>query len=161
MADVPFRLQYTLSCWQRLVPHCRLCGTGFAALAVVVFLFLFVAAIVAAWSFKLQQLAAFAVSALLVLVLCRKVFAGLVDVLLVPVRRMDVIVEENAAGILVGDERWYLFLDGITDLRKLSDDIWTVQFFNGWVLHIPVSAIQDDQIAHLRSAMERGRTPKP
>ena len=43
---------------------------------------------------------------------------------------------DTRAGILIGTERWYLFLDGITDLRKFRDDTWTIQHFNGSVLHI-------------------------
>ena len=38
-------------------------------------------------------------------------------------------------------------------LRKATN-----QHFNGCVLHIAVAAISDDQLAHLRAAMERGRT---
>jgi hypothetical protein len=73
---------------------------------------------------------------------------------------MDVIIEKDAAGILVGGERWYLFLDGITDIRKFRDDIWTIQHWNGSVLHIVAAAITDEQIDYFRAAMERGRTPE-
>ena len=73
---------------------------------------------------------------------------------------MDVVVEEDAAGILLGTERWYLFLDGITEIRKYRDDTWTIQHWNGSVLHIPVSAITVDQLEHMRRAMELGRTPE-
>jgi hypothetical protein len=73
---------------------------------------------------------------------------------------MDVTLEETAAGILVGEERWYLFLDGITDIRKFRDDIWTIQQFNGAVLNIAASAITEQQLEHIRAAMERGRTPE-
>ena len=72
---------------------------------------------------------------------------------------MDVIVEENAAGILFGTERWYLFLDGITGLRRFSDNTWTIQHYNGTTFLIDASAISEDQIDYLKAAMERGRTP--
>src|SRR5262249_21259832 len=87
-------------------------------------------------------------------------FAVLLDVLLVPVRHMDVEVEENGAGILLGRERWYLFLDGFTDLTRFRADTWTLEHFNGCVLHITASAISDDQLDHIRAAMKRGRTPE-
>src|SRR5262245_28866581 len=90
----------------------------------------------------------------------RGLFVGVLDVLFVPIRQMDVDVEENAAGVLIGAERWYLFLDGITDIRKLSDDTWTIQHWNGCVLHIAAAAITDEQIDYLRASMERGRAPE-
>jgi hypothetical protein len=80
-------------------------------------------------------------------------------VLMVPVRRIDIVVEENAAAILIGTERWYLFLDGITDLRN-DRNTWTIQHWNGIVLHEPADAISEDQIEHLKKAMQRGRTPE-
>ena len=41
-----------------------------------------------------------------------------------------------------------------------SSGISTIEHHNGSVLHIPAGEITDDQLAHLRSAMERGRTPE-
>jgi hypothetical protein len=93
-------------------------------------------------------------------VLSRGLFVGLLDVALVANREMDVVVEENVAGVLLGAERWYLFLDGFIDMRKYREDTWTLQHFNGCVLHIAASAITEDQLAHFRSAMARGRTPE-
>jgi hypothetical protein len=92
--------------------------------------------------------------------LFRGLFTGLIDVILVPRRDIDLIIEENAAGILLGSERWYLFLDGIISIHQHHRGIWTIQHHNGSVLHIPAKEITDDQLAHLRAAMERGRTPE-
>lgn len=64
----------------------------------------------------------------------RGIFVGLLDVLLIAVRVMDGVIEENAAGILLGKERWYLFLDGITDIRILYRGTWTIQHFNGCMI---------------------------
>jgi len=160
MPEIPFHLRYTLSRSQRLVPHLRIWGLPLTLFVVPMFLFFCVQTVVAACLLSGFGLAVFGGLTLVGLVLYRGLFVGLLDVLLVPVRRMDVLAEENAAGILIGSERWYLFLDGITDLRKFSDDTWTVQHFNGCVLHIAADAIRDDQVAHLRAAMERGRTPE-
>jgi hypothetical protein len=42
----------------------------------------------------------------------------------------------------------------------LTAGVWTLRHWNGTVLHIPADAITDAQLAHLRAAMERGRTPE-
>lgn len=160
MLQIPFHLWYTLSRPQRLVPHLRIWGTPLTLFVVVMVLFFCVQTVVSACSLSGAGVAVFGSLALFVFVLYRGLFVGLLDVLLVPVRCMDVIVEENATGILVGTERWYLFLDGITDLRKFRDDTWTIQHFNGCVLHIAASAIREEQIAYIRTGMERGRTPQ-
>src|SRR4051794_12426201 len=118
MPHPPFHLRYTLSRGQRLVPHVRIWGVASTLYVVVLFAFFGTEAVVSAWSLSAAGLAVFGGLALFVFVLFRGLFVGLLDVLLVPMRRMDVVVEEGAAGILVGAERWYLFLDGITDLRK-------------------------------------------
>jgi hypothetical protein len=160
MAQIPFHLRYKLSRLQRLVPHLRIWGAPQALLALVLFLFFCVQTVSYACRVSVEGGAMFGGLAVVVFVLYRGLFVGLFDVLLVPVRYMDVIVEENAAGVQIGSERWYLFLDGITDLRKFRDDTWTIQHYNGCVLHIAADAIREDQIAHLRAAMERGRTPE-
>src|SRR5262249_4681497 len=59
-----------------------------------------------------------------------------------------------------GSRRWYLFLGGFTDVLKLREDLWTLPHFNGCVLHIAASAITEEQLGHIRAAMERGRTPE-
>jgi hypothetical protein len=90
--------------------------------------------------------------------LLRPMFVGLIDVLLVARREMDVEIEENGAGVLIGGERWWLWLDGFTDVGKFREDTWTLQHWNGCVLHIAVSAIGADVIDHIRAKMEWGRT---
>ena len=90
-------------------------------------------------------------------------FRGLAEVVFVPIRRMDVIVEDNgagpAAGILIGSERWYLFLDGITCMER-AGDVWTIQHYSRHVLWIAAAAITDDQLDFLRDSMRRGQTPE-
>jgi len=105
----------------------------------------------------------FGLFALFLVAMFPRMFRGLVDIVLVPVRQMDVIFETDAtgdlaAGILIGKERWYLFMDGIVDIRKLTKDTWTLQHFNGTVLHIAASEITDDQLALIRSVAEHGQT---
>lgn len=160
MAQTPFHLRYTLSRAQRLVPLVRRHGVLFTPFIVGGFLFFCVESAVSAWLWSAVGLVGFGGLALLTFVLHQELLVGLLEVLVVPRRKMDVVVEDEAAGILFGTERWYLFLDGITRLTKYRADTWTVQHYNGCVFHIPVSAITEEQLAHIRALMERGRTPE-
>src|SRR4030095_7857692 len=76
---------------------------------------------------------------------------------------MDVLVEEGgvgaAAGVLIGGERWYLFLDGITSIERCGD-VWLIRHYNGHVIWGAASAITDDQMDYLRECMHRSRTPE-
>ena len=102
----------------------------------------------------------FGALALGILIIFRNLFIGIWDIILVANRSVDLVFEENAVGILIRGERRYLFLDGTLSLRKYRDDVWTLEHFNGSVLHIPVATLTEDQLSHVRAAMERGRTPE-
>jgi hypothetical protein len=156
----PFHLRYSLSRAQRFVPHLRIWGMPLTLLVVGLFGFFCVMAVMSAWLFNVMGLIGFGVLAVFLFVLFRGLLVGLLDVLLVPVRNMDVIIEENAAGILLGGERWYLFLDGITRIDRFRDDTWTIQHCNGSVLHIAAAELSPEQLAYIRAAMERSRTPE-
>ena len=160
MPHEPFHLKYTLSRSQRLVPHVRMWGAWTTAYVTLLFTFFVAQAVVSACTFSFSDVAVFGGLALGVFVLFHGLLAGLADALIVPVRRVDVVFEENAAGVLLGTDRWYLFLDGVVGLRKYRRDVWTVEHFNGSVLHIPESATTEEQLQHIRAAMERGRTPE-
>jgi hypothetical protein len=160
MLQFPVRLRYSLSRSQRLVPHLRIHGRG-AALFVVSLVFFFgYASVENARRGDTCGVVFFIGMALGTILLFRPLFVGLIDVLLVSRREMDVEIEENGAGILIRGERWYLWLDGFTDVRKFRDDTWTLQHWNGCVLHVAASAIGEDVIAHIRAKMEWGRTPE-
>jgi len=128
-------------------------------------LFIVIRFFVGVWKLALKDVAVFGLLACVFLILMRRPIMGLLDVLLVPRRQMDITIEEcedgtSAAGILLGKERWYLFLDGITDIRRYREDVWTIHHFNGSMLHIPVSAITQELMDYLEKAMQRGRTPE-
>jgi len=157
MAQVLFHLRYTLNRRQRLVPHLRIWTPTAVILVATLFVFFLLEAYLSS--------IVFGFFAFLLLIVFRRMFRGILDVIFVPVRRMDVTFETGAdgavaAGILITSERWYLFLDGITDIQRLQKDTWTLQHFNGTVLHISALAITDDQIRFIRSVPERGRTPE-
>jgi hypothetical protein len=160
MAEVPFELRYQLSRRQRLGPHLRIWGVVSTPFVVALFAFFCVQTVVSVCSLSWPGLAVFGGLALGVFVLHRGLFLGLLDVLLVPARSMDLRVEENGLGVLAGGERWWLFLDGLTGIDQLTAGVWTLRHWNGSVVHIPADAITEAQLGHLRAAMERGRTPE-
>jgi hypothetical protein len=73
---------------------------------------------------------------------------------------MDVVVEENGLGYATKSDRLWIFLDGIIRIQKYSKDTWTIFHFNGTVISIPVHAIDEKYIEHMRKKGERGRTPE-
>ena len=160
MPHEPFQLRYTLSRSQRLVPLVRLWGVFTTIFVLVMFAFFSIRMMFAIWWLEWSGIVVFGGLALGVFVRYRGLFVGLMDVLTVPSRHVDAVIEENAAGILLGKERGYLFLDGITSIRQYRAEVWTIEHHNGAVLHVPVSAITDEQMSHIRAAMERGHTPE-
>ncbi|HEY8504498.1 MAG TPA: hypothetical protein VIL46_07940 [Gemmataceae bacterium] len=147
---MPFELRYTLSRRQRLVPHLKLWGP--LSVVVPLVLAVLVANLFRAWWVALPALAW--------VWLFRNFFRGLADVALRRTVTMDLRIEENGLGFLAGGERWWLFLDGLIRIEQLTPGVWTLQHWNGAVVNIPAGAITDSQLAHLRAAMERGRTPE-
>lgn len=160
MSVTPFSLKYSLSRWQRLWPHLRIWGIGSTLAVVVLWLFFSIQTILSIWLLSFAGVAVFGGLWLWLCLMFRGLFVGLVDIVLVPVRNFDLVVEDEAIGILGNDDRWYLFLDGILDCRQLCQGLWTIQHHNGIVLHIPVEVITDEQLEHIRTVMERGRTPE-
>jgi hypothetical protein len=79
-----------------------------------------------------------------------------IDVIVHPVRQMDIVVEQNSLGFLAGDQRWSIHLGGILKIGRICSDTWTVYHYNGTVINIPVSAITQDQVDHLVAARQRG-----
>jgi len=159
MPHTPFQLRYTLSRSQRLVPHVRLWGVFTTIFALAMFAFFSIRTAFAIWWLEWAGIVVFGGLALGMVVLYRGLFVGLIDVLTVPRRDVDVVIEQNAAGIVLGKERWWLFLDGITSITQYRADVWTIEHHNGSVLHVPVCAINDEQMSHIRNAMQHGRTP--
>jgi hypothetical protein len=160
MAEVPFELEYELSRRQRLALLRHDWGVVFAPFAVAVLTFFCVQTVVSAASVGWPGLAVFGGLALGMFGLHHGLFIGLLDVLLVPARRINVRVEQNGLGLLIGGERWWLFLDGLTRIEQDIPGVWTLRHWNGWVVYVPADAITDAQLAYLRSEMERGRTPE-
>lgn len=87
-------------------------------------------------------------------------FRGLLGVLLRGRVEMDLEIQEHGLGFLAGGERWWLFLDGFIRIAQLTPGVWTLQHFNGCVVHIPTDAITPEQLEHIRAAAARGQTPE-
>jgi hypothetical protein len=167
MVEVPFHLQYTLSRSQRLVTllgrsgllH-RVWGPAFLLFFILLLVFWMIRAVASLLDRDLVGIAVFGGLALGSSLLYGDLVGGLLDIIRIPARPMDIVFEENAADILLGGERWRLFLDGIMSIEKYRDDVWAIQHWNGVVLNIPASAMTDEQVKWIRAAMERGHTPE-
>ena len=155
-----FHLRYSLSRRQRLWALVDEWGWWTPLLVLPLEVFFVVQTVSSIWNWSLAGVAVFGGLALVVGGLFAGLILGLGDVLVCKRRGVDLLFEENAVGILLGSERWYLFLDGITEIRQARAEMWMIRHFNGQLLWIPTAAITDDQIEFLRAAMTRGRTPE-
>jgi hypothetical protein len=161
MAELPCHLQYDLTRWQRLAPHLKLWGP-FNLLAPTGIALLLAGSVyeVIHVSRHPGRLFLTAIALLGWAWLCRRYFVGLLDILLHRVRHMDIVIEEKGLGFLTRGERWWFFLDGVSQVEQLTPGIWTILHRNGTVVIIPAGLITADQIEHIRAAGEHGRTPE-
>lgn len=149
MPKIPFQLQYVLTRHQRILPHLRIwlqhLPVVVGALLVGVFL-----VVVKWWLFPVL---------LLGLWLFRGFWIGVLDIVIHPTEKMDIIIEQNGLGFMRGGHRWWLFLDGMTRVEQFCSDTWTFCHHNGHVINVPASVITEDQVDFIRSAAAKGRTP--
>lgn len=73
---------------------------------------------------------------------------------------MTVALEENAIGFGRDRVEWWVFADGIIGFGKLTEGVWTIQHFNGTVLHVPVDVLSAEDAAFLMSKMSRHESPQ-
>ncbi|HLB16802.1 MAG TPA: hypothetical protein VJM14_17885 [Burkholderiales bacterium] len=90
----------------------------------------------------------------------RGFIAGFLNIALVPVQRMDVIINELAVGVLAGSQRWWVFLDGIVAIAKFRDDLWSFTGYHGQMIDVPAALIGEETLAHVRARSEWGGTPE-
>jgi hypothetical protein len=158
MNALPLHLRYGLGRGQRLVPLVRSEGIGATVLAVGMVIFFIMAAVMNGRAGKVEDVFGFAAFAAGVVLLYRRLFAGLLEVVMVAVRWEDLMVEESGMGMVIGGERWWFFLEGIREIRKWRRDLWTLRHAHGWMLHIPAGLMNEDLLDHIRRAVERGGT---
>lgn len=151
MVEVPFTLRYDLTRRHRLAVElppwlpCLGATVGFGCGAVI-----------------LGRTVSPVFLAMLVLpaVLYRGFFAFLYELVARPVRPVDVVVEADRLGVLVGGVRRWLSLDGVIQVYKSAPGAYTLLHLNGSVLLIPAAAITHGQVEFLqgfalRAARER------
>jgi hypothetical protein len=141
MLQLTFQLRYDLTRRQRLIPHLRIWQRH--AFLVIVCVFGAAAALFCRswWYFVLL---------LCLLFIFRGFFVGLLNVALIRRQHMNIVVEQNGLGFLVGNDRWYFALDGLTAFDSLAEGVWTVQHWNGSVVNIPVELLSPEQVQFLR-----------
>ena len=81
--------------------------------------------------------------------------AGLLTPLLFGPERMDVAIEEDRIGYLIGQDRLWLPLQEIVRVGRFGD-VWAI-VNTAANIYIPVSAVDEKHIAHIRAMSERGR----
>jgi hypothetical protein len=142
MQWLPIELRYDLTRRQRLIPHLRI-WRPFAPTVIV-------SVAGAAWGVVYRTWWCLALL-LLLLFIFRGIFIGLLNVLLVGRQHMDIVIEQNGLGFLIGKERWYFALDGLTSFEELAEGVWTVQHWNGSVVHIPAELLSMEQVEFFRN----------
>lgn len=151
-------IRYSLTRRQRLIPHLKIWGPAFVPFFVLLESFFIVRFIGEAIALEWRGTLTFGFLAFGLLLLFRGLVVGLFDIVLHARRDMDITIEENGLGVMIGNERWYLFLDGITKISQYTAGVWTIEHWNGSVVHILKDVISDKQIRHMRQKMEFGRS---
>jgi hypothetical protein len=139
---VPFRLQYALGRCDRFAveatPHLPAAAAALGFTTGTVYL----ACVATPWFLVLLALPVFTT---------RRLLAFLIELVLVPARPVDVVVEADRMGVVVADDRVWLYLDGVIQVyRSAGSRTWTLLHLNGSVLLIPRSAITAEQVAFLQ-----------
>ncbi len=139
---VPFRLQYALGRRDRFAVEfppqlpAAVAALGFSSGI------LYLTLTATPWCIVLLVLPAFTT---------RKLAAVLFELLAVPARAVDVLVEADRMGLRVGHDRVWLYLEGVIQVyRTAGRRTWTLLHINGSVLLIPAAAIREEQVQFLQ-----------
>lgn len=82
--------------------------------------------------------------------------AGFVNPLLFRTLHMDVVIEEGRIGYLFGADRQWVPLAEIARVERVGG-VWAILISGGTGIDIPVSAIDEKYIAHIRAMSAAGR----
>ena len=138
-------LRFTLTRRQRLIPHLKMWYV-MGPVLVSCFAILLIAAIRnSAWFF----LASFVVGWF-----GRGYVFGLMDVILHRTRAMDILIEPLGIGYLLGEDRWYVHMDGVSSISQLTDDVWTIAHDNGTVINVPLDCMPATCVAHISASIK-------
>ena len=80
--------------------------------------------------------------------------AGVVTPLLFRSERMDIVLEENRIGYLIGQDRFWLPLEEIQRVERFAD-VWTI-VSPAASIYIPVSAIDETHMTRVRATARKG-----
>lgn len=80
------------------------------------------------------------------------------EVLLVSRKKIDVIVTDQAFEILGIDDRWMIWLDGVTSIKAFIPKISTIRHVNGFELLIPAGLMSVELLEHLEERRCWGKT---
>ena len=80
---------------------------------------------------------------------------GFAHSLLLGSQRMDVILEQERIGYLVGQDRKWLPLEEITRVERFAD-VWVI-LSSSSVIEIPSSVVDERYIAHVQAVCKKGR----
>ena len=145
MAMQAIHLRYELTRAQRFgplmkvwAPHVLIYGSG---LVISVLL----AAIVSAW---------FLLAAGAIAIVTRGFLAGIIELLVVPVREMDVIVSDDGLTLIEGDTRLEVPPMAMLRVARFRDDVWTVQHRGGRLIHLPADQVPQAWVEQTAAAIE-------
>ena len=145
-------IKYDLSRKQRLTAHLGLWGPYFGGVILMFGVLILAIALsfsVSPWCLLLSIIPWLVVGGFM---------RGLLNVILVPVQRMDIIIDETGFGFMSRGQRFWNFLDGIISIKKYNKDVWTIVHHNGTVFNIPVGMIEQRCIDHMQSMADKGKT---
>ncbi len=157
MSLEPCQLTYDLNRRQRFVVHLRIWARQWRGFVIVVAPAL---AVVVWLSYRISPWFLFVLLVPIPFGNLHRLIAGLVEPLFVAKRHMEITIEENRLGYSQSGRYAWLSLDSIYGIDQFSKDAWTIDTHDGIVITIPVSAIEQRIIDHLRSAMEYWQTPE-
>ncbi len=147
---VPFKschIACDLTRRQRLVAH-----LGVWALFLPLVIFLGGGGAVAIIALSVAVSPWFALMIIIPLFFTRRFIAGLLNVIFVRTVHIDITIEEN--GLSCETKEGFGVagnFDGINRIRRYSRDTWTMLTFEGIVINIPVDAIEQQYIDHIRA----------
>ncbi len=145
-------LQYNLTRRQRLDVHLRGWVPGLTPYLIVVVI---MSALVWVASWRSPWFLLLAIAPLWVL---RNFIAGFVNIIFVPLQRMDITINEHGLGYMVGKQRWWVHLDSIVRIEKYRDDLWSFCCYHGECISVPTELINDETLAHIRAKNAWGKT---
>ncbi len=153
---VPFKschIAYDLTRRQRLVAH-----LGVWALFLPLVIFLGGGGVVVIIALSVAVSPWFALMIIFPLFFTRRFIYGLLNVIFVRVSHFDITIEENGLSYQTQGGLWTFgaegSYDGISRIRRYSKDTWTMLISNGLVISIPVDAIEQQYVDHIRAKAE-------